>query len=44
VADPESLVLVQVSGGRGRPSSSFSYPQFVYMREHVWGAALAPGV
>jgi hypothetical protein len=38
VADPETLVLLQVAGGRGRPpSSSFSYPQFLYIREHVSG-------
>jgi predicted permease len=35
VADPESLVLVQVANRQGRPSSSFSYPQFLYMRDHV---------
>jgi predicted permease len=35
VADPESLVLVQVANRQGRPTSSFSYPHFLYMRDHV---------
>ena len=36
VADPESLVVVRSVGpGGGRRLSSFSYPQFVYLREHA---------
>ncbi len=35
VADPERIVVVQSLGSGGRRASSFSYPQFVYLREHA---------
>lgn len=35
VADPESLFVVRNSGPGGGRGTSFSYPQFVYLREHA---------
>jgi predicted permease len=35
VADPESLVVVRNAGPGGGRGASFSYPQFVYLREHA---------
>jgi predicted permease len=37
VSDPERLVVARASGpgGGGRRTSSFSYPEFVYLREHA---------
>jgi predicted permease len=35
VAEPERLVLVNTVNARGEARSSFSYPQFTYLREHA---------
>ncbi len=35
VTDPDRLVVVQSLNGAGLGGSSFSYPQFTYLREHA---------